>query len=74
MLRRWRTGSYPSDTDKGSSALPVRSRTVAPKIDQYFALYRRHWEVLPRRGVHEVFHALGTAIRAARKYIYLEDQ
>ncbi|MDQ4115716.1 MAG: phospholipase D-like domain-containing protein [Actinomycetota bacterium] len=44
------------------------------KIDQYFTLYRKHWEVLPRRGVHEVFHALSTAIRAARHYVYLEDQ
>ncbi len=44
------------------------------KIDQWFTLYRRHWEVLPKHGVHEVFHALCTAIAAAQHYIYLEDQ
>ncbi|MBC3195064.1 phosphatidylserine/phosphatidylglycerophosphate/cardiolipin synthase family protein [Pseudonocardia sp. C8] len=44
------------------------------KIDHFGMLYRRHWDVLPRHGVHEVFHTLATAIRAARHYVYLEDQ
>lgn len=44
------------------------------KIDQWFTLYRRHWTTLPRHGVHEVYHALATAIRGAQHYIYLEDQ
>ena len=44
------------------------------KIDHFGTLYRRHWTVLPRHGVQEVFHALSAAIRAARRYIYLEDQ
>ncbi|MCW0214833.1 MAG: hypothetical protein OJJ54_15855 [Pseudonocardia sp.] len=44
------------------------------KIDQLFMLYRRHWTTLPRHGVHEVYHALSTAIRGAQRYIYLEDQ
>lgn len=50
-------------------------RSLRPwKIDHFGTLYRRHWTVLPRYGVQEVFHALAAAIRAARHYIYLEDQ
>lgn len=44
------------------------------KIDHFGMLYRTHWTVLPRHGVHEVYHALVAAIRAARHYVYLEDQ
>ncbi|GAA1397757.1 phospholipase D-like domain-containing protein [Pseudonocardia kongjuensis] len=50
-------------------------RSLRPwKIDHFGTLYRRHWTVLPRHGVQEVFHGLAAAIRGARHYIYLEDQ
>ena len=50
-------------------------RSFAPwRIDQLFMLHRRHWTTLPRSGVHEVHRGLTTAIRGARRYIYLEDQ
>ncbi|MCM3849382.1 phospholipase D-like domain-containing protein [Pseudonocardia sp. DR1-2] len=50
-------------------------RSLRPwKIDHFGMLYRRHWTVLPRNGAQEVFHTLSTAIRGARRYVYLEDQ
>lgn len=50
-------------------------RSLRPwKIDHFGMLYRRHWTVLPRHGVQEVFHTLSAAIRGARRYVYLEDQ
>ncbi|RZT88583.1 phosphatidylserine/phosphatidylglycerophosphate/cardiolipin synthase-like enzyme [Pseudonocardia sediminis] len=62
--------AYPSP---GTSVQVLRS--FRPwKIDQWFALYRRHWTVMPKHGVREVFHALAAAIRGAQHYIYLEDQ
>jgi phosphatidylserine/phosphatidylglycerophosphate/cardiolipin synthase-like enzyme len=32
------------------------------------------WDGLPSTGVHEVYDTLSTAIAAARRYVYLEDQ
>lgn len=65
--------SVPAHPSPGTAVQVLRS--FRPwKIDQWFTLYRRHWEVLPKHGVHEVFHALCTAIAAAQHFIYLEDQ
>ena len=83
---RWEVMN-PEPFDRDLSPAPPTPRYPAPgtavqvlrsyqpwKIDALLTLYRRHWTTLPRRGVHEVFHGLATAIRSAQRYIYLEDQ
>ncbi len=50
-------------------------RSYGPwKVFYIRSLKRVRWTTLPRGGVQEVFHTLATAIRAARRYLYLEDQ
>ncbi|MBN9737229.1 MULTISPECIES: phospholipase D-like domain-containing protein [unclassified Pseudonocardia] len=60
--------------DEPGTAVQVLRSFRPWKIDHFGMLHRRHWTVLPRDGVQEVFHALSAAIRAARHYVYLEDQ
>ena len=50
-------------------------RSYGPwKVFYIRTLKRERWSTLPRGGVHEVFETLSTAIKAAKRYIYLEDQ
>lgn len=50
-------------------------RSYGPwKVFYVRSLKRERWTTLPRGGVQEVFHTLATAIRAAKRYLYLEDQ
>jgi phosphatidylserine/phosphatidylglycerophosphate/cardiolipin synthase-like enzyme len=50
-------------------------RSYGPwKVFYVRSLKRVRWTTLPRGGVQEVFHTLATAIKAAQRYIYLEDQ
>ncbi|SDG71709.1 phospholipase D-like domain-containing protein [Pseudonocardia oroxyli] len=64
------TEPYPSP----GTAVQVLRSFEAWRIETLFLLYRRHWTTLPRHGVHEVYHGLAHALRAAKRYIYLEDQ
>jgi phosphatidylserine/phosphatidylglycerophosphate/cardiolipin synthase-like enzyme len=60
--------------DSSDTAVQVL-RSYGPwKVFYIRSLKRVRWTTLPRGGVQEVFHTLATAIRAARRYIYLEDQ
>jgi phosphatidylserine/phosphatidylglycerophosphate/cardiolipin synthase-like enzyme len=50
-------------------------RSYSPwKIHAHHLLHRRHEAPISRPGTHEVYEALTTAIQAAERYIYLEDQ
>jgi phosphatidylserine/phosphatidylglycerophosphate/cardiolipin synthase-like enzyme len=50
-------------------------RSFAPrKTDSLVRRGRRHWQTLPEGGVQEIFTALTSAIAAADRYVYLEDQ
>jgi phosphatidylserine/phosphatidylglycerophosphate/cardiolipin synthase-like enzyme len=50
-------------------------RSYSPwKIRAHHLLHRRHQAPISRPGTHEVYEALTTAIEAADRYIYLEDQ
>lgn len=44
------------------------------RIDAFLGLHRQRWKALPEGGVQEIYETLATAIRGARRYIYLEDQ
>lgn len=57
----------------GTSVRVLRS-TFRLKIDSRLPFRRRHWQSLPDTGLTEVFTTLVTAISAAQRYIYMEDQ
>ncbi|MGH8860920.1 MAG: phospholipase D-like domain-containing protein [Jatrophihabitantaceae bacterium] len=57
----------------GVSVRVLRS-THRLKIDSRLPFRRRKWEHIPHGGLQEIYTTLVTAIGAARRYVYLEDQ
>lgn len=55
-------------------AVRVLRSTFHRKIDSHLPFRRRSWDLVPAGGHQEIFTTLTTAIGAARRYIYLEDQ
>ena len=48
--------------------------TFHRKVDSHLPFRRRPWDLVPAGGHQEIFTTLVTAISAARRYVYLEDQ
>ncbi len=68
----------PSPTAKpvdvpGTSVRVLRSRH-SRKVDSWLPFRRRQWDNRPGTELHEVFTTVVTALSAAQRYIYLEDQ
>ncbi len=57
----------------GTSVRVLRSRH-SRKLDSWLPFRRRHWDNRPGSELHEVFTTVVTALSAARRYIYIEDQ
>ena len=64
-------------------AVPVRSPGVAVrvlrstyprKIESKLPSRRRNWDAVPDTGAQQVFRTLVTALSAAQRYVYIEDQ
>lgn len=55
-------------------AVRVLRSTFHRKIDSHLPFRRRRWDHVPAGGHQEIFTTLTTAIGAARRYVYLEDQ
>ena len=60
--------------DAAGIAVRVLRSTFHRKIDSHLPFRRRAWDLVPPGGHQEIFTTLTTAIGAARRYIYLEDQ
>jgi phosphatidylserine/phosphatidylglycerophosphate/cardiolipin synthase-like enzyme len=58
---------------EGVSVRVLRS-TFRRKIDSRLPFRRRGWDLVPPGGHQEIFTTLVTAIGAARRYVYIEDQ
>lgn len=56
------------------TAVRVLRSTFHRKVDSHLPFRRRAWDHIPRGGYQEIFTTLVTAISAAQRYIYLEDQ
>lgn len=56
------------------TAVRVLRSTFHRKIDSHLPFRRRGWDLVPQGGHQQIFATLVTAISAARRYIYLEDQ
>jgi phosphatidylserine/phosphatidylglycerophosphate/cardiolipin synthase-like enzyme len=63
----------PSAECPGTAVRVMRSR-AARKLDSVLPWRRAEWLTPPPTIVHEIFDTLTTALQAARRYIYLEDQ
>lgn len=55
-------------------AVRVLRSTFRRKIDSHLPFRRREWDSVPPGGHQEIFTTLVTAISAARRYVYIEDQ
>ena len=55
-------------------AVRVLRSTYRRKVESRLPFKRRQWDTLPDTGVHQVFRTLVTALSAAERYIYMEDQ
>lgn len=44
------------------------------KLGSVLPWRRRRWDALPPTGVQEIFETLTSAIKAARRFVYIEDQ
>lgn len=64
----------PSPVPAAGTAVQVLRSFAPRKTDSLVPLGRRSWRTLPDGGVHEIFTVLSSAIQAARRYVYLEDQ
>lgn len=66
----------PAAEPVGSAGVAVRvlRSTFRRKIDSRLPFRRRGWDRIPEGGHQEIFTTLVTAISAARRYVYLEDQ
>lgn len=60
--------------DAPGTAVRVLRSTFHRKIDSHLSFRRRGWDLVEPGGHQEIFTTLTTAIGAARRYIYLEDQ
>jgi phosphatidylserine/phosphatidylglycerophosphate/cardiolipin synthase-like enzyme len=65
------TTGPPPPTSSDTSVSIIRSFPNAKEFDLF---HNRLWATLPPAGVHEVLNTFQTAIGAARRYIYIEDQ
>lgn len=65
--------AQPSLQAPGTSVRVLRS-LHRRKLDAVLPWRRQAWDALPSNGIHEVFGTLVTAIEAARRYVYIEDQ
>ncbi|MGI8678869.1 MAG: phospholipase D-like domain-containing protein [Jatrophihabitans sp.] len=57
----------------GTSVRVLRSVSDR-KLDSLFPWRRHRWDAVPQRGIHEIYETVVAAIRAARRYVYIEDQ
>lgn len=57
----------------GVSVRVLRS-TYRRKVESRLPFKRRKWDALPPTGLQQVFRTLVTAMSAAERYIYMEDQ
>lgn len=66
----------PDQPSAGRPGTAVRVlRSMGPrKIDSPFPWRRTPWDTLPAGGYQEIYDTLTSAVRAARIYIYVEDQ
>ena len=78
----------PAHPRPAPAAPPARRRRARPsrtavrvlrsmntrKVSSAFPWRCRPWDSVPPTGVHEVFETLTAALRAAQRYVYLEDQ
>ncbi|HEY2298470.1 MAG TPA: phospholipase D-like domain-containing protein [Jatrophihabitans sp.] len=55
-------------------AVRVLRSTFHRKVDSHLPFRRRQWDLVPSHGHQEIFTTLTTAIGAARRYVYIEDQ
>ena len=55
-------------------AVRVLRSTFHRKVDSHLPFRRRQWDLIPSHGHQEIFTTLATAIGAARRYVYIEDQ
>jgi phosphatidylserine/phosphatidylglycerophosphate/cardiolipin synthase-like enzyme len=55
-------------------AVRVLRSTFHRKVDSHLPFRRRQWDLVPSHGHQEIFTTLATAIGAARRYVYIEDQ
>jgi phosphatidylserine/phosphatidylglycerophosphate/cardiolipin synthase-like enzyme len=55
-------------------AVRVLRSTYRRKIESRLPFKRRNWDALPDAGAQEVFRTVVTALSAAERYIYIEDQ
>ena len=60
--------------DRPGTAVRVLRSVPRTKFDSLLPWRRIAWDTLPATGVHEVFETVRTAIGAARRYVYIEDQ
>ncbi len=60
--------------DSPGVAVRVLRSTYHRKVESHLPFRRRPWDLVPAGGHQEIFTTLTTAIGAARRYIYLEDQ
>ncbi|HEY8301658.1 MAG TPA: phospholipase D-like domain-containing protein [Jatrophihabitans sp.] len=56
------------------TAVRVLRSTFHRKVDSHLPFRRKGWDHVPEGGHQEIFTTLVTAISAARRYVYLEDQ
>ena len=56
------------------TAVRVLRSTHRMKIDSRLPFRRRYWDHIPHSGLQEIYTTLVTAIGAARRYVYIEDQ
>lgn len=52
----------------------VLRSTFRLKVDSKLPFRRKQWSTLPPTGLQEIFATLVTALSAARRYVYIEDQ
>lgn len=66
----------PEQTRIGRPGTSVRVLRSVPrlKFTSVFPGRSVPWESLPPRGIQEIYRTLSTAIAAARRYVYIEDQ
>ncbi|HEU5267186.1 MAG TPA: phospholipase D-like domain-containing protein [Jatrophihabitans sp.] len=60
--------------DRPDTAVRILRSVPRTKFDSLLPWRRIGWDTLPATGVHEVFETVCAAIRAAHRYVYIEDQ
>lgn len=60
--------------ESDSTSIRVLRSVSARKLDSLLPWRRFAWDQVPRTGIQEIFQTLTTAIAAARRYVYIEDQ